>query len=84
MLMKDGNKTTARRIMENTYEKIKRTQLEKYHKADDEVKQTIELSPRKILHSAVENCTPVLYLEGIKRGGIKYQVKFVFTFSSSE
>lgn len=73
--MSDGKKQLARLQVEKTLETIKRMQLEKYHKCEnEEEKKTIELNPRAIVHQAMENCKPVLELISIKRGGVKYQV----------
>lgn len=72
--MRDGKKTLARQLMEKTFELVKRTQLERYHKAKEEDKTKIELNPRVIFHKAVENATPILQLTPIKRGGVRYQV----------
>lgn len=73
--MKDGKKSLARGLIEKTFEKIKRIQLERYHKAKTEAeKEAIELDPKVIFKQAVVNCTPILTLEPIKRGGVRYQV----------
>lgn len=58
------------------FERIKRIQLEKYHKSTDPTeKAAIEVDPLKIFHSAIENCKPLLQLNSVKRGGQRYQVK---------
>lgn len=73
--MSDGKKQLARLQVEKTLETIKRIQIEKYHKCEnEEEKKTIELNPRIIVYKAMENCKPVLELTSIKRGGVKYQV----------
>lgn len=73
--MRDGEKVLARDLVEKSFEKIKRIQLEKYHKANtDDEKQSIELNPKAIFHKAVANCKPLLWLQPIKRGGVTYQV----------
>jgi small subunit ribosomal protein S7 len=74
-VMKGGQKELARDLVTKGFEKIKRTQLERYHLAEtEEEKQKIELNPYKIFHLAVENCRPMLALTPIKRGGVRYQV----------
>uniref|UniRef100_A0ABD2W360 Small ribosomal subunit protein uS7 domain-containing protein n=1 Tax=Trichogramma kaykai TaxID=54128 RepID=A0ABD2W360_9HYME len=74
-LMREGKKETARKALENTFENIKRIQLEKYNKATDPAeKEKIELDPRAILRQAIENSTPVLELLKMKKGGQTYQV----------
>lgn len=78
--MKDGNKPLARELMSQTFESIKRLQLEKYHKSSSEdEKAEIELNPRKIFYNAIQNCKPILHLTPIKRGGVKYQVIYLIT-----
>lgn len=83
--MRDGAKVLARGLVEQSFENIKRMQLEKYHKCqNDEDKEKIELNPRTILYKAVENCKPVLKLTPIKRGGVRYQVPVPVTPKNSE
>lgn len=74
--MKDGRKILARELIEKTFETIKRIQLEKYHKASPEDKNSIELNPKQIFFKAVSNCKPILALTPIKRGGVTYQVDY--------
>lgn len=73
--MRKGRKQLARNLVEKTFEKIKRIQLKKYYReADETARQKIVLDPRAIFRTAVTNCTPVLQLTPIKRGGATYQV----------
>ena len=73
--MRKGDKALARRILQNTFEKIKRIQIERYHKAKDPEEQAnIELDPKVILRKAIENSTPVLELMKMKKGSQTYQV----------
>ncbi|KAG9343903.1 hypothetical protein JZ751_013290 [Albula glossodonta] len=74
MIMQDGNKVLAVNIMTQTLERIKRKQVEKYHKAPDDQKAEIECNPYAIFHQALENCKPVIGLTTIKKGGKNYQV----------
>lgn len=73
-LMRNGDKQLARKLVEKTFEKIKRSQIARYHKADDADKEKILLDAKKIFHVAVENCKPIMHLTPIKRGGVRYQV----------
>lgn len=73
-IMEMGKKELARSLIEKGFENIKRIQLERYHLADEDEKQAIELSPRVLFKQAIENCRPVLKLIPIKRGGTKYDV----------
>lgn len=74
-IMKEGKKELARDLLEKCFEKIKRIQIERYHKAKTEQdKEKIILSPITILHNALENVRPVLMTMPVKRGGVKYQV----------
>ncbi|XP_062307919.1 small ribosomal subunit protein uS7m [Osmerus eperlanus] len=79
MMMKDGDKVTARGIMNQTLETIKRKQVEKYHKAPDGNKAEIECNPYAIFHKALENCKPVIGLASIQKGGKYYQVPIPLT-----
>ncbi|XP_054016743.1 28S ribosomal protein S7, mitochondrial [Hylaeus anthracinus] len=73
-IMREGNKDLARKLLEQTFENIKTTQLERYNRSSPEGKAKIELDPLVLFHRAIENCTPVLELEKIRKGGINYQV----------
>ncbi|OXU28223.1 hypothetical protein TSAR_009634 [Trichomalopsis sarcophagae] len=73
-LTKEGNKQRARELLEKTFEKIKRIQLERYHKSNATEQEEIELDPKVILYKAVDNSTPVLELMKMNRGGQSYQV----------
>lgn len=77
--MQDGDKVTARGIMTQTLESIKRKQVEKYHKAPDGSKAEIECNPYSIFHQALENCKPVIGLASIQKGGKHYQVPIPLT-----
>jgi small subunit ribosomal protein S7 len=83
--MSGGKKILARGLIEQAFENIKRIQLEKYHKCqNDDDKAAIELNPRVIFHQAVDNCKPVLSLTPIKRGGVRYQVPVPITPKKSQ
>lgn len=58
-----------------TLEAIKRKQLEKYHKAPEDEKETIECNPYVIFHQALKNCQPIIGLSSVTRGGKTYQVR---------
>ncbi|XP_013408597.1 28S ribosomal protein S7, mitochondrial isoform X2 [Lingula anatina] len=74
LIMKGGNKDTARRIMDKTMEEIKRRQVREFHRATESQKLQIITDPRKIFNQAVNNLKPVLLVTSVKRGGIAYQV----------
>jgi small subunit ribosomal protein S7 len=79
-IMKGGQKQLARNLIERCFENIKRIQLEKYNRAQtEEEKSKIETNPLTILHLAIENSRPRLYITPIKRGGVKYQVPVPIT-----
>jgi small subunit ribosomal protein S7 len=83
-IMKDGKKELARKLMAETFERIKRIQIERYHKAKtEEEKSKLILNPLDILHQAIENCRPVLMVTPIRRGGVKYQVPVPISEQSS-
>lgn len=63
-------------LSSKTLENIKRKQLEKYHKAPENEKDTIECNPYVIFHQALKNCQPIIGLSSITRGGKTYQVKW--------
>lgn len=72
--MRNGDRQLARKLVTNSFERVKRIQLERYHKATGEVKEKIELDPFVVFNRALENCTPILHLKPTKKGGITYQV----------
>ncbi|CAG0883769.1 unnamed protein product, partial [Cyprideis torosa] len=67
--------STSSVVMTKCFEKIKYIQLEKLHKAtSEEERESIIVQPREIFHRALHNCSPVLVLTSVKRGGQRYQV----------
>lgn len=77
--MKDGNRKLAKTLVTKSFERIKRIQLQRYHKAKtNEEKDNIELDPFQIFHRAVDNCMPMLQLIGCRKGGITYQVTIYY------
>lgn len=76
--MRKGNKMKARKILDETFETIKINKLNEYYNTLPEYRENIVLDPKVIFHQAIENCTPVLELQKISRGGITYQVQIYF------
>ena len=72
--MRKGDKKMARKILDETFENIKIMKLNEYYNTPYEYRENIILDPKVIFYQAVENCTPVLELQKISRGGIAYQV----------
>lgn len=73
-IQRRGKKALARSLLEEAFEKIKRTQLQRYNKATPDNKDSILLDPTAILYKAVENVTPVMDLMNMKKGGATYRV----------
>ncbi|XP_025203239.1 28S ribosomal protein S7, mitochondrial [Melanaphis sacchari] len=83
-MLKKGQKKLARGVLEKTFEKIKKIQLEKYNReTDPEKKASIIIDPVVILKKAVANCKPLLKLTAVKRGGSFYQVPVPITDKES-
>ncbi|XP_050525192.1 28S ribosomal protein S7, mitochondrial [Daktulosphaira vitifoliae] len=83
-MMHKGQKKLARQVLEKTFEKIKRIQLEKYNKETNPEKKTeIIIDPVTILKKAIANCKPLLKLTPVKRGGSYYQVPVPITDKES-
>ncbi|XP_033630121.1 28S ribosomal protein S7, mitochondrial-like isoform X1 [Asterias rubens] len=74
IMNKKGKKETVRKIMNETLEKIKIDQLQKYNKALEAEKSSVETNPRVIFYKAIENCKPLMGLAVVKKGGKNYQV----------
>lgn len=72
--MRKGKRQLARKLIEETFENIKIIKLNEYYNTSPEYRENIILDPKTLLHHAVKNCTPILELKKIKRGGIYYQV----------
>lgn len=83
MVMEMGKKELARGLIEKGFENIKRIQLERYHLADDDEKNAMELNPRVLFKQSIENCRPVLKCIPIKRGGTIYDVPIPVTEKNS-
>ncbi|XP_066442731.1 small ribosomal subunit protein uS7m [Eleutherodactylus coqui] len=79
LMMKGGDKILSRYIMNKTLEKIKRIQLEKYHKASPEERETIVCNPYVIFNEALEKCSPIIGLASILKSGKYYQVPVPLT-----
>lgn len=77
--MKSGQKALARDLVEKAFENVKRIQLERYNKANEQDRLKIETNPQNIFHKAVANSRPVLHVTPIKRGGATYQVPVPIT-----
>ncbi|KAB7508079.1 28S ribosomal protein S7, mitochondrial [Armadillidium nasatum] len=74
-VMKGGQKKLARELLEKTFYEIKKIQLKKYYEAEtDSERNEIECNPLVILKNAIENCTPMLTVKKVSRGGSVYQV----------
>ncbi|CAK9798966.1 28S ribosomal protein S7, mitochondrial [Anthophora plagiata] len=73
-VMRKGDKAMARKLVMETFEKIKIRQLEKYYNTSPEEREQIILDPKVIFYKAVQNCIPVLELHKVSRGGITYRV----------
>ncbi|XP_020283465.1 28S ribosomal protein S7, mitochondrial [Pseudomyrmex gracilis] len=79
-LMKNGDRKLATALMSKTFNRIKRFQLERYHKAKTaEEKDNVELDPLVVFHRALDNCTPILQLVPCRKGGITYQIPVPIT-----
>lgn len=73
-MMYDGKKTVSQRVMEDTFEQIKKIQINKYRKAEN--KEDVELDPLKIFHTAIANVKPVVGVQTMKKKGKKLQVPY--------
>lgn len=79
-ILRKGKKRLARSLVNETFEKMKRMQLVRYHKAHPEHQSQITLDPVEIFHKAVSNCTPVMQLEKMRRAGTGYMVSRIQNF----
>ncbi|XP_023307589.2 28S ribosomal protein S7, mitochondrial [Lucilia cuprina] len=71
-ITKKGNKKLARTILENSFECMKRTQIERIHLGKHQGCTTID--PYSLIVQAIENSRPLMQLMAIKRGGVTYSV----------
>ncbi|KAG1692289.1 Transmembrane channel-like protein 3 [Nymphon striatum] len=74
MLMKDGDRVLANKLVFQTLANIKRIQVKRYNSAPEDEKKSIERNPYTIFSEAIKNATPILNTEKIERGGTTYMV----------
>ncbi|GMT24040.1 hypothetical protein PFISCL1PPCAC_15337 [Pristionchus fissidentatus] len=74
--MTDGRKETSRKNVLSALEIIKRKQYQTWLNALEDQKSKIELSAFKIVEEGINNCKPLMKLQGVIRGGTKYDVPF--------
>lgn len=81
-ITKKGNRNLAKELLNETFETIKRTQIERLNlnKGD---KTSVIINSEQLLINAIENSRPLLQLSAIKRGGVKYQVPVPVTEKKS-
>ena len=80
IIMMEGKKATAHRLIRDTLYELKKVQLVKYRSAkNEEERSKIVTDPVKILKEAIGNCSPVIITRSIKRGGATYQVPYPIT-----
>nr|CAG4644278.1 EOG090X0CZM [Lepidurus arcticus] len=84
IVMEGGQKALARSLLEKSFAHIKKIQLNRYHQAPEDEREDIECNPNTIFHNAIANCSPVLQLTPIKRGGVVYQVPVPVTEKRSK
>ncbi|KAG6800839.1 28S ribosomal protein S7, mitochondrial isoform X1 [Apis mellifera caucasica] len=73
-IMRKGKRQLAKKILDETFENIKIIKLNEYYNTSPEYRENVILDPKTVLHHAIKNCTPILELRKIRRGGINYQV----------
>lgn len=71
-------------IMNDTFAKIKETQLKKVYDSKSERADHIETNPIVIIKEAVENARPMMALEKVKVGSVVYYVPTPITTFKSE
>lgn len=75
VFMREGRRSTILAVMENAFGEIKHRQLKLYYNEKDEIERAkIECNPNNILRKALENVKPLMKLNVVVKGGIKYQV----------
>ncbi|XP_068140307.1 small ribosomal subunit protein uS7m [Drosophila tropicalis] len=80
-ITKNGEGFLSRKLMVQTFEMIKRTQLEASYITPEANERGTDAE--SLLIQAVENCRPLLQLSSIKRGGVKYHVPIPLTNKKS-
>jgi len=78
IVMYGGNKDLAQTLMAKTFERIKRTQIQRYNETrageDPAAAEEIVCDPLQVFVRAIENAKPKLQLKPVVRGGITYKV----------
>ncbi|KJH48835.1 ribosomal protein S7p/S5e [Dictyocaulus viviparus] len=84
VFMKCGKKELCKKHVYAALEIIKSRQYKAWRKADEHEKKTIELDPFVIARKAIKNCSPLMKLQGVVRGGTVYQVPFPIEEAEAE
>nr|XP_004226129.1 28S ribosomal protein S7, mitochondrial-like [Ciona intestinalis] len=79
MILKKGKGALAKKILQDALTNIKIAQLKKYHAASPEEKESIEVDPLVVFHTAIENASPILGLTRVKKGSMTYQIPHVLS-----
>ncbi|XP_037074461.1 28S ribosomal protein S7, mitochondrial-like [Pollicipes pollicipes] len=78
IIMRGGGKDLAQTLVAKTFERIKRTQIQRYNEASagqtDVAPEEVLCDPLQVFLRALENSRPRLQLVPIIRGGITYKV----------
>nr|AAW25048.1 SJCHGC04466 protein [Schistosoma japonicum] len=70
-----GEREVARNAMRMTFREIKLIQMRKNKNIANMSKSNVIIkNPITVIHEAVANCTPLLLLQSVPRGGILYKV----------
>ncbi|VDM51899.1 unnamed protein product [Angiostrongylus costaricensis] len=78
VFMKSGAKETAKKHVYAALEIIKSRQYKAWRQADESEKCNIELDPFVIARRAIENCHPLMKLQGVTRGSVLKQFHGLF------
>nr|CAB3264012.1 28S ribosomal protein S7, mitochondrial-like [Phallusia mammillata] len=76
LIVKEGKKFAAERIMQTTLAHIKLVQLKQYHAATESEKAEIEVNPTTVFCEAFNNMKPVVNVRSIRHGANVYQVPY--------
>nr|CAH8868542.1 unnamed protein product [Trichobilharzia regenti] len=69
-----GEREVARDVMRMTFREIKLIQIRKNCSAGSPDGENTVINPIAVVREAVKNCTPLLLLQSVPRGGILYKV----------
>ena len=75
-VLKQGKGALASKIMRETLEHIKCVQIKKYNRVEAPERDSIELNPLTVFHTALENAKPIVGVKTLTQGAQTYRIPY--------